>query len=108
MFLQVAGLLLFSLSSCSSTDVYEGTYMAIEENSQKCKDSHLELMEKGMAVWRIPGNEVSFRWNIKGDEIWLSTKSGGIIIGKIQNQTIEVSLPGTKTECFFKKVLPHP
>ena len=64
-------------------------------------------MEKGKAIWRIPDNEVSFRWDIKGKEIWLSTKSGGIIIGKIQGDTIEVKLPGAKTACRFKKEMPE-
>jgi len=83
-------------SSCSRKDVYEGIYTAQEEKSSKYSGSQLELMEKGQAVWRVLGNEVSFRWDIKGSEIWLSTKSGGIIIGKIHGDTIEIALPGAK------------
>jgi hypothetical protein len=90
-------------SSCTSKDVYEGVYDAQGGKSEKCYNSQLELNEKGMAVWRVLDDEVSFRWDIKDSEIWLSTKSGGIIIGKIKGDTIEVTLPGTKEPCCFKK-----
>ncbi len=90
--------------SCAEKDIYEGVYKAEGGKSDKYCLSQLELMEKGRAVWRVPNDEVSFRWYIKGDEIWLSTKSGGIIIGKIQGDTIRIKLPGTKTVCCFKKV----
>jgi hypothetical protein len=83
-------------SFCSQRDVYEGIYISQEEESSKHAGSKLELMEKGQAVWRVPDHEVSFRWDIKGSEIWLSTKSGGIIIGKIHGDTIEITLPGAK------------
>ena len=68
------------------------------------EDGFKQLMEKGQAVWRVPDDEVTFRWNIKDNEIWLSTKSGGIIIGTIQDKTIRVKLPGAKTVCNFEKM----
>jgi hypothetical protein len=90
-------------SSCTSKDLYEGIYNAQGGKSEKCYNSQLELREKGMAVWRVADDEVSFRWDIKDSEIWLSTKSGGIIIGKIKGGAIEVTLPGTKEPCCFRK-----
>ena len=90
-------------SSCTSKDLYEGIYYAQGGKSEKCYNSQLELQEKGIAVWRVADDEVSFRWDIKDSEIWLSTKSGGIIIGKIKGGTIEVLLPGTKEPCCFRK-----
>ena len=89
-------------SFCSQKDVYEGIYIALEEESSKYAGTKLELMEKGQAVWRVPDHEVSFRWNIKGSEIWLSTKSGGIIIGEIHGDTITITLPGAKKMSFKK------
>lgn len=96
-------LALFLFASCVQEQNYEGIYQAEGGKTQKYCNSQIELMEKGMAVWRVPDDEVSFRWDIKRDEIWLSTKSGGIIIGKITDDTIKVKLPGTKTVCYFKK-----
>ena len=89
-------------SSCGQKDIYEGIYVSQEEASSKYAGSKLELMEKGQAVWRVSDQEVSFRWNIKGSEIWLSTKSGGIIIGEIHGDTITITLPGAKKMSFKK------
>ncbi len=96
-------LLVVFASSCDQRDIYEGIYMALEGNTSKHAGSQLELMEKGRAIWRVSDDEVSFRWDIKGSEIWLSTKSGGIIIGTIHGDTIEITLPGAKTMSFKKK-----
>ncbi len=96
--------MLMFMSSCLQEDIYEGVYKAEGGKSQKYCNSQIELMEKGEAVWRVPDDEVSFRWAIKDEEIWLSTKSGGIIIGKIHENTIHVKLPGIKTVCHFKKM----
>ncbi|SPD76150.1 conserved hypothetical protein [uncultured Desulfobacterium sp.] len=90
--------------SCTSKEAYEGVYAAQGGRSEKYSNSQLELKEKGVAVWSVPNDEVSFRWDVKGSEIWLSSKSGGIIIGKIKGDTIEVTLPGAKEPCFFKKM----
>jgi len=96
--------ILLLMTSCFQEDIYEGVYKAEGGKSQKYCNSQIELMEKGEAIWRVPDDEVPFRWDIKNDEIWLSTKSGGIIIGKIHENTIHVKLPGIKTVCHFKKI----
>jgi len=90
--------------SCAPKDIYEGIYKAEGGSSHKYCNSQIELMERGLAVWRVPEDEVSFRWDIKDSEIWLSTKSGGIIIGKIDGDVIEMQLPGISSTCCFKKV----
>ena len=91
--------------SCGQKDIYEGIYKAQQEETSKYFRNQLELMEKGQAVWRLSDAEVSFRWDIKDSEIWLSTKSGGIIIGKIHGDTIEITLPGAN-KMSFKKTNP--
>ncbi len=96
--------MLIFIVSCFQEDIYEGVYKAEGGKSQRYCSSQIELMEKGVAVWRVPDDEVPFRWDVKDEEIWLSSKSGGIIIGKIQEDTIHVKLPGIKTVCHFKKV----
>ena len=88
--------------SCAQKDVYEGVYKSQGGEASKYAGSQIELMEKGRAVWRTQDDEVSFRWEVKDSEIWLSTKAGGIIIGKIHDDTIEVTLPGAKTMSFKK------
>ena len=93
-------LLMIFAFSCGQEDIYEGTYKAQDGKSSKYAGSQIELMEKGQAIWRALDGEVSFRWEIKDSEIWLSTRSGGIIIGKIHDDTIEITLPGAKTMSF--------
>ena len=99
-----ACLMLLFIFSCIQEDIYEGVYKAKGGKTEKYCNSQIELREKGQAVWRVPDDEVTFRWNIKDNEIWLSTKSGGIIIGRIQDNTIQIKLPGTKTVCNFEKI----
>ena len=91
----------FSLS-CGQKDIYEGIYKAQQDETAKYSRNQLELMEKGQAVWRLSDAEVSFRWDIKDSEIWLSTKSGGIIIGKIHGDIIQITLPGANKMSFKK------
>ncbi len=95
-------LILTFFSSCAQQDIYEGTYKAINAEDSKYSGCQLELMEKGQAIWRVPDDEVSFRWDIKDSEIWLSTKAGGIIIGTIHKDTIKITLPGAKAMSFKK------
>ena len=102
-FFALACLMLVLTFSCAPKDIYEGVYKAEGGTSQKYCNSQIELMDKGLAVWRVPDDEVSFRWDIKDSQLWLSSQSGGIVIGKIQGDTIEVKLPGIDATCCFKK-----
>ena len=98
----VMSIALISCFSCGPKERFEGVYQARDQELKKYGESQLELMEKGRAIWKIPDDEVSFRWQIKANEIWLSTKAGGIIIGKIHDDTIEIKLPGAPAMSFKK------
>jgi hypothetical protein len=95
-------LLLIFAFSCAQKDRYIGKYVAHGEESAKNSETYIELKEKSLGVWRMLGDEVSFRWDLKDDEIWLRTKAGGIIIAKIKDDTLEVKLPGAKVMSFEK------
>ena len=47
--------------------------------------------------------EVTFSWDVKGNELRLHTKNGGVIVGSLDNRIIHVTLPGSK-ELLFRKV----
>jgi hypothetical protein len=94
--------MLFSIYACEPKDIYEGVYKVEGETPPKNTETQLELKERGIGVWRVFDEEVSFRWDIKDSEIWLSTKLGGIIIGKIRGEIIEITLPGSKAMSFRK------
>jgi hypothetical protein len=95
-------LILSSIFSCGSKEIYEGIYRVEADKSQKNSEVQIELREKGIGVWRVQDDEVTFRWDVKDSKIWFSTKSGGIIIGEIREGVIEIALPGSEN-MYFKK-----
>ncbi len=44
--------------------------------------------------WTLDYDNVSFTWEKRNQEIWLHTKSGGVIVGKLENGDIVFRLPG--------------
>lgn len=63
----------------------------------------LELGENGTGSWSTLEDNVSFRWEIREKQIWLHTKAGGLITGKINKNSIEINLPGVGIHSFIKK-----
>ena len=54
----------------------------------------LELRNDGRGSWRMGSDDFSFTWEVRGDELWLHTKSGGVIAGKVRSDhSIRISLP---------------
>ena len=88
--------------SCAQKDNYTGTYVPPEALSEHTETS-IELKENGIGIWRIRNDEVSFRWDVRGEEIRLHTKSGGIIVGKIQGNTLEIVLQDRNIK-YYKRV----
>jgi hypothetical protein len=63
----------------------------------------MELKEAGVGIWRVGDDEVTFSWYAKGNELRFHTKSGGVIVGHLDNEVIHVTIPGSK-DISFKKV----
>jgi len=98
--------LVFSLllaMSCQDKGRLSGRYAAGGDENQDSLTISLELMANGQGSWSIEEDNVSFKWEIRENEIWLHTKSGGVIVGKIVGETIEINLPAAG-EYYFKKV----
>ena len=87
---------------CASEERFAGTYQAVEGGSPAGTETFLELKETGEGTWRVDDDEVSFSWYVKGDELRFNTKNGGVIVGKIHDDTIEVVLPGNRSMSFKK------
>jgi len=96
-------LLLFLMLSCGSRVQSVGTYVSDAADSPRQSETTLELKDSGAGLWKVGDDEVNFSWFMKGDELRVHTKSGGVIVGSIQNNVIRISLPGSK-EMSFKKV----
>ncbi len=90
---------------CGSRAPQLGTYIA-EIRAQappNHRETSLELKETGVGVWRVGDDEVPLSWYVKDDELRLNTKSGGVIVGRMDNEVIHITLPGSE-DLLFKKV----
>ena len=74
-------LLLILILSCGSKDRFIGVYQAELKDSPKQTETVLELKADGDGVWRVGDDEVPFSWYIKGGELRVNTKGGGVIVG---------------------------
>jgi len=95
-------LILISAPSCTSKERYAGTYSIQGEVSPEHAETVIELKEDGQGSWRTADDEVTFRWSLRDHEIRFHTKEGGIIIGKIDQEILEITLPGAKIMSFKK------
>jgi hypothetical protein len=95
-------LVVILLFGCESEDKYAGVYKAQAADSTKQAEIVLELKANGDGLWRVGSEEVTFAWYIKGGELRVNTKGGGVIVGKIDKNTIQITLPGSKTMTFKK------
>lgn len=101
--------LLLFLLSCESKDKYMGVYQAQVTSSAKQDVTILELKANGDGLWRVSSRkvtgtfvEVPFTWYIKRGDLRVHTKAGGVIVGKIDKDTIHISLPGSRALAFKK------
>ncbi|MBL7213259.1 MAG: hypothetical protein KJ573_09140 [Proteobacteria bacterium] len=89
--------------SCGDKDKWAGKYLSTTSKNQQGPAISLELMADGNGSWATEEDSVSFKWEVRGNEVLLHTKSGGIIAGKIKGDSIEVNLPGM-APCQFRSV----
>jgi hypothetical protein len=95
--LLLACALLLVLFSCESKDKYAGTYKAESRVTPKQAEIVIELKANGDGLWRVEGEEVAFTWYIKRGELRVNTKGGGVIVGKLEKDSIHMTLPNMKT-----------
>ncbi len=95
-------LCLISTVSCEDRDRLAGKYLAESTNNLSAPTVFLELGANGKGSWAVEDDIVSFEWEIRAEEIWLHTKSGGVIVGKLVGDTIQIELPGIHDHRFKK------
>lgn len=84
---------LIAFTGCGKTKDFSGQYEAHNPDRGK-PPVILELKPDGKGVWAFDDNEVSFKWEVRGKEIWLHTKAGGVIVGNMKGKSIWIQLPG--------------
>ena len=98
-------LMVFSLLftwSCESKEKYAGKYVAVDKEAPKQEEIYLELKPNGEGLWVVGDKEVSFSWYMKGGDLRVNTKEGGVLVGKMEGSTIKITLP-TRGEIVFNK-----
>jgi hypothetical protein len=53
--------------------------------------------------WNVEYDNAPFTWEKRNREIWLHTKTGGVIVGKLENGEIVFRLPGASLYRFRYK-----
>lgn len=89
----VVALVASALVGCGPGERYAGLYTAPAEGGLPQGETAIELKENGEGVWRTGDHEVTLRWSARGKEVRLHTKEGGIIIGKMKGDILELMLP---------------
>lgn len=90
------------LTSCQEPRQLAGQYGAANAAG---RDSQVILTLKGdgKGSWKAHQEEVTFQWELKPKEVWLHSKSGGVIVGKVrEDASIDISLPGVGDFHFVK------
>ena len=91
-------LLLALCLSCESNDRFAGAYEAEGHGGEVL----LELKPGGEGAWISGFQEVSFSWYMKGGELRINTREGGVIVGKLKGDAIEITIPGQEKMLFRK------
>ena len=102
-YLLVCLILILIISCDAREEIFVGTYRSMEKNPPEFSDVLVELKAGGEGIRWARGEEVHFEWQVKGNELRIHTKAGGIIVAKMRNNVLEVSLPGPKI-VYLKKV----
>jgi hypothetical protein len=103
----VPGLVVLAFSlllswSCESGEKHVGKYTAVQENAPNEEDIFVELKPNGEGIWVVGTQEVSFSWYIKKGDLRINTKEGGVLVGKIKDDTFTITVPG-RGKMLFKK-----
>jgi len=93
----------FLAAACDYRDRYAGLYVSGSPDLETPENVVLELKPNGEGLWRAGGDEVPFAWSVKGGELRIHTRGGGVITGALDGETIDITLPGTM-KMLFRKV----
>ncbi len=89
-------------AGCSDGDRLVGDYTAFHPGKDEV-EVYLSLKADGRGSWVFEGEEALFNWEVKNDEIWLHTPSGGLIVGDINSNALHIVLPGVGGFTFTKQ-----
>lgn len=86
-----ATLLVLALAACGHDPSLPGSYAGSTPEGPVT----LELKDGGKGAWSTPGEDIAVTWERRGDEVWLHTRSGGVVICALRpDGGLEAEVPG--------------
>lgn len=88
----IAVFLAACLCACTDQQRYEGRYV-----NETALDTPIVLTLKagGEGAWDTGLDTAAFRWKIRGKEIWLHTRTGGVVLGSVLGpEDLAIDIPG--------------
>lgn len=81
-----------AMQGCADSAHMEGVY---QSGADARVEVLLELKPEGRGSWQTDMDMVTFRWKVRGREIWFHTQTGGVMVGDILDPThLKMDLPG--------------
>ena len=89
------------LFACGAHEDMVGTYYAAGEAGVEVS---LALHDGGKGTWTTDEADVPLTWELKGGELWLHTRAGGVLSGAVEGGgVVRMDLPGVG-ELVFRQV----
>jgi len=67
-------------------------------------DIVLTLVENGRGTWSTDTDEIAFKWSTpQPGQLWLHTREGGVIQGRVEAGRLTVALPGVGELVFERR-----
>ena len=93
--------LALGLCACGAHEDMVGTYHAAGQGGV---DVSLVLHDGGKGTWTTDEADVPLTWELKGGELWLHTRAGGVLSGVVEGGgVVRMDLPGVG-ELVFRQV----
>jgi hypothetical protein len=89
-------------ASCGGSSPVAGRYEAVRGEGDQGRTIVLELEEAGRGAWNADAESIAFKWDVRGTEVLLHTRGGGVIRAVIRGQDLVVDLPGVG-ELLFRR-----
>jgi hypothetical protein len=87
---------------CENRDRLIGSYEGYGDKNERILKLHVKFGADGQGSWSIENSTVPFKWEMRGSDIWLHTREGGVVQGRFKGDTIEINLPGVG-DCHLKR-----